>query len=345
MKNKKISIKDVAEEAGVSPATVSRVINDTDYPVKNKTKKAVKEAVEKLNYQPNQVARNLAKKQSNIIGIIVHDISSAYFSEMLRGIEDTFFENNYIINICDTRYSVKRQLKDLNLLQANHVEAVIFPGGVIYEDDYLKDIKKCFQTLKEDGCRIIGVTSNPFDIKNVDVGNVLASRTITEYLINYGHEKIAYVNGPEIMNATSERLQGYKEALQNRDLEVVHDLIIDGDFSFKGGRQAALNLLEKKHKFSAVVAANDESALGLMWEFQQRGIEVPEEVSIVGIGNIPRSKCSYPSLTTVNLPLHEIGENIGNYIINKLDTKNYITEEYEVNVGIVERQSVKNMNM
>lgn len=340
---KKISIKDVAKLAGVSTATVSRVVNNTDYPVKEETKAVVEKAVKELKFQPNRWARSLSQNKSNIIGVIVHDISSDYFSELLKGIEGVLFDNEFVINVFDTARKIDKQLKALNLLKADQADAVIFPGGIMFDDSSVDDIKQTIEGLKNQGCNIVAVTDNPFAIKNIDIGNTLATRTITEYLINKGHRNIAYLHGPELMNAAIERLNGFKEAMKNRQLKINEDFIIPGDFTFESGRKAALNIINKEKNISAVVASNDESALGLLWELHQRNIDVPGDISVVGIDNIPLSKYYFPPLTTINLPLHELGQKIGRYISAKLQGDQLI-DEIDVHVGLVERKSVKDIN-
>lgn len=340
-RNSKISIKDVANLAGVSPTTVSRVINDSDHPVSSKTKQAVKEAVKELDFQPNRMAQGLINNKSNIIGVIVHDISDAYFAEMAKGIEEITFDFNYIVNIYNTGRDIHKELQAVKMLKANQAEAIVLTGGRLLDDYYNRQMKKHIQQLKRQGCYIVSVTSHPFDIKNIEIGNKLAARTITEYLLNKGHRKIAYINGPKILNTTRERFSGYKEALDNRKIDIKDNFIIPGDFSFEGGRRAALELIEYIPEITAVVAVNDETALGLMWELKQKGINIPEDISVVGIGDIPDSKYSYPPLTTISLPLYKLGKQIGNYIMSKLLENRIVSEDIDVHIGLVERKSVR----
>jgi LacI family transcriptional regulator len=342
MKNK-ISIRDVARLAGVSPTTVSRVINDSEHPVNIKTKNAVEDAVKELNFQPNRLAQGLIKNKSNIIGVIVHDISDEYFAEMVKGIESIIFNHDYIVNIYNTNRDIHKELKAINMLKANRAEAIVLTGGYLLDDYYMQEMKQYIEQLKKQGCYIISVTSHPFDIKNIEIGNKLAARTITEYLLNKGHRDIAYVNGPEILNTTKDRFSGYKQALRDRNINLKEQLIIPGDFSFEGGRRAVLQLFKYIEDITAIVAANDETALGLMWQLKQKGIKIPEDISIVGIGNIPAARYSYPPLTTISLPLYTLGKQIGNYIMSKLQKDSVIGEDIEVHIGLVERKSVRDL--
>ncbi|MFW5986320.1 MAG: LacI family DNA-binding transcriptional regulator [Halanaerobiales bacterium] len=336
----KISIKDVAELAGVSPTTVSRVINDSDHPVSEDTRRAVEMAIKELNFEPNRLARGLIKNKSNIIGVIVHDISDPYFAEILKGIEEVTAAYDYILNIYNTYRNVEKELEAVKTLRAIQADGVVFTGGSLLDEKYRERMKWYVQELKKRKVTIVGIATHPFAIKNIQIGNTFAARTITGYLYDKGHEKIAYVNGPEILSTTRERLQGYRQALQSHHLIFDESLIIPGDFTFSGGREAARLLLDRISEITAVVCANDETALGLIWELKNCSIRVPEEVSVVGIGNIPEARYSYPPLTTMSLPIRRIGLLTGSYLINGLLNREELNIKEDMEISLVERESV-----
>ncbi|MFW6287571.1 MAG: LacI family DNA-binding transcriptional regulator, partial [bacterium] len=311
----KVSIKDVAKLAGVSPATVSRVINNSEHPVSDKARKAVENAVQELNFQPNRMARGLSSNRSNIIGVIVHDVSDDYFAEILKGIESVLYNYDYIVNIYNTYRNVDKELRAVNMLRVNSADALVFTGGSLLDEDYIDRMKEYISGLKKDGCFILGVTDHP-DIENIEVGNFEASKEISKYLIDRGHSKIAYVHGPPILNTSRERYKGFLKAHQEEDLSFDKSFLFKSDFSFEGGRKAALEIIRRVENITAIVAANDETALGILWELKNQGFDVPADISVVGIGNIPSSKYSYPPLTTVSLPIYQIGVTIGQRIIN-----------------------------
>ena len=340
--NNNISIKDVAREAEVSPTTVSRVINNSNHPVNNKTKALVKKAIKKLNYQPNRLAQGLKKNKSNIIGVIVHDISDEYFAQMVKGIETVTFDNDYIVNIINTERDIYKELKAVNMLKANRAEAIILTGGNLIDDEYYEKMEGHINDLKDQDTYILGVTSHPFDINNIRIGNKKAAETITQYLLNKKYKNIVYINGPEILSTTRERLRGYKNALKNADIKIKDEYIISGDFTFEGGRRAAENIkkmLAGGQNIEAIVASNDETALGLIWELKQKGIDIPRDIAVSGIGNIPAAKYSEPGLTTISLPLYELGQKIGNNVVNYLNGNIEEMKKLEVNIGLVERES------
>ncbi|NLM96828.1 MAG: LacI family transcriptional regulator [Halanaerobiaceae bacterium] len=345
IKKKSISIKDVARMAGVSPTTVSRVVNKSSHPVSSETREKVEEAIKQLNYHPNRMAQSLIKSKSRMIGVIVHDISDEYFSEVLKGIEEITFDHDYVINIFNTNRDVEKELKAVSILDAYQADAIVLAGGYLRDDYYRKSMEEYVRLLKNRGCYIFSVSTHPFDIINIGLGNELAAMTITEYLIGKGHKSFAYVNGPEILATTQERLSGFKKALRQNGLEDPDTPVIPGDFSFEGGCRAAKELLAYIGDITAVVVVNDETALGIMWELQQNGIRIPDDISIVGIGGIPASKYSYPPLTTIVLPLYALGKEIGRYIVDKLDNSTEEIDDIKLPpMELVERESVKENN-
>ncbi|PRX28289.1 LacI family transcriptional regulator [Orenia metallireducens] len=343
MEKSEITIKDVAKLAGCSPTTVSRVINNSDHPVSSKTKALVKEAIKELNFRPNRIAQGLKSDKSHIIGVIVHDICDSYFAQMVKGIEEFISDYDYIINIYNTNRGIEKELHSVNMLKVNRADAVVFAGSTLLDEEYRKIMGEYVQNLKKQGTVIVGVTPHPFEIVNIELGNELAAQTITDYVLNKGHRKIAYVAGPKILNTSQQRSEGFKKALKCRGIEVDNRLIIRSDFSFEGGRKAALELLDNIDEVTAVVAANDATALGLMWELNNQGIKVPQDVSVVGVDDLPEAKYSYPPLTTISLPVYKLGKQIGEYLINKLHGNKIVDDPANVQISLIERGSVRDL--
>ncbi len=338
-----ISIKDVARRAGVSPTTVSRVLNNSAHPVNSKTRRRVKAAIAELNFHPNRLAQGLINNKSHLIGVIVHDLSDPYFAEMVKGMERVIIKYDYIVNIYNTSRDVDKELKAVDLLRANRAEAVVLTGGTLLDQHYRKEMAGYIKELQSNGTIVLGVTAHPFNIKSIELGNSLAARLITNYLLEQGHRAIAYINGPAILGTTNERWQGFQEALLARKIPIRDKWIVAGDFSFEGGRRAARQLLDEITGLTAVVASNDEMALGVMWEFKNQGLAIPDDLSVVGIGNIPAAKYAYPPLTTIALPIFDLGVQIGEYLINTLADKGSFNDQPEVQLSLVERDSVRSL--
>lgn len=342
MANKEVTIKDVAKLAECSPTTVSRVINNSDHPVHKDTAERVEAAIRKLNFSPNRIAQGLKSDKSNIIGVIVHDICDSYFAQMVKGIEEFISGHEYIVNIYNTSRSVEKELYAVNMLKANRADAIVFAGGALMDKEYEQKMYSIVEQLKNQNTVLLGVTPHPFDIKNINLGNKKAAEMITEYLIEQGHQKIAFVDGPQNLYTSYLRRKGLKASLQKHNLDLKDDLIFPGDFSFEGGRRAALELLKKIEDVTAVLAANDATALGLIWELNNHGIKVPEDISVVGIDDLPEAKYSYPPLTTISLPIHQLGTNIGKYLLEIL-TKDQNPALESVGMKLIERNSVKKL--
>ena len=342
MANKEITIKDVARLAECSPTTVSRVINNSDHPVSKDTAEKVEAAIKKLNFSPNRIAQGLKSDKSNIIGVIVHDICDSYFAQMVKGIEEFISGHDYIVNIYNTSRSVEKELHAVSMLKANRADAIVLAGGALMDKEYEQKMYTMVEQLKSQGTVLLGVTPHPFEINNISLGNKKAAAMIGDYLVQNGHQKIAFVDGPEKLYTSYLRREGLKESLKNHGLQLKEDLIFAGDFSFEGGRKAALKIMEKVDQITAVVGANDATALGLIWELNNQGIKVPADISVVGIDDLPEAKYSYPPLTTISLPIYQLGTNIGKYLLESLKSDQQ-PELDNIEMHLIERKSVKNI--
>jgi len=229
------------------------------------------------------------------------------------------------------------------MLKANRADAIVFAGGALMDKEYEQKMYSIVEQLKSQGTVLLGVTPHPFDINNISLGNKKAAALIGDYLVENGHQKIAFVDGPEKLYTSYLRREGLKESLAKHNLKLEDELIFSGDFSFEGGRKAALKLMDKVDQITAVVGANDATALGLIWELNNQGIKVPDDISVVGIDDLPEAKYSYPPLTTISLPIHQLGTNIGKYLLESLTT-NQNSDLENVETKLIERESVKKLN-
>ncbi|RCW61855.1 MULTISPECIES: LacI family DNA-binding transcriptional regulator [Halanaerobium] len=343
MANKEITIKDVARLAECSPTTVSRVINNSDHPVSKDTEDKVKAAIKKLNFSPNRIAQGLKSDKSNIIGVIVHDICDSYFAEMVKGIEEFISGHEYIVNIYNTSRSVEKEVHAVNMLKANRADAIVFAGGALMDKEYEQKMYTIIEQLKAQGTILLGITPHPFEINNISLGNKTAAKIVTEHLLENGHRKIAFIDGPKNLYTSFLRREGLKDKLMENGLTLPDELIFDGDFSFEGGRKAALKLMDKIDQITAVLAANDATALGLIWELNNQGIKVPADISVVGIDDLPEAKYSYPPLTTVSLPIYQLGTNIGKYLLENLKEKKN-SKFNSIDLKLIKRNSVKDIS-
>ncbi|MFD1175292.1 LacI family DNA-binding transcriptional regulator [Paenibacillus puldeungensis] len=295
------TIKDVAQRAEVSVATVSRVLNNLPG-YSEDTKQKVMQAIKELGYQPNAIARGLINKRTQTIGVLFPNVSSSFSSEILHGVEEEAHKHNYSVIVCNTAEDGKRTMKYLQVLREKQVDGIIFSSGVLKEDYY-----KAMQTM---GTPVVLVaTKSDYDqVPYVKVDDYQASYDAADYLIRQGHRRVAMIGGSWLDPiAGRPRIEGFRQALKDHGVETRDDLILDGGFSFEGGVAATERLLASVSDVTAVFAAGDEMAIGAISAASRLGISVPEQLSVIGFDNLKLAEMSNPPLTTVSQPLQEMG--------------------------------------
>lgn len=329
-----VSIKDVAKEAGVSIATVSRVLNDIDV-VNDETKKKVLEAISKLSYRPNIVARSLKTQRTRTIGIIIPDISNQFYPEVVRGAEDVANIYNYNIMLCNTDLDPDKEMEYLHVLKEKMVD------GVLYMSNSLEpNIIELLNVLQIPTV-LIETRDKENAFPSVTIDNVKAAFDAVNYLISNGNKKIAYVGSHEdALNASALRFQGYKKALEDNNMEVNRDLISFGGLKAQEGYEAVDKILSKA-KFDAVFCASDDIAMGVINALREKGISVPKDVDVIGFDNTYSSAIFYPKLTTVAEPTYDMGS-VGMRMLIKIINKQKLeTDYYVLDHTIVKRDSCK----
>lgn len=304
-----ISIVEVAKRAGVSVATASRVISNSDYPVSELTRQKVLEAATELNYVPNTLARNLRTQRSNLIAVLVGDNTDPYFAQITRGVEEVANESGYLTIICNTDRQTAKELKYLQALRDYRVDGVIFAGGGLNEPGYPQLLEKQIKIMQEQGANIITLSQHTLQVPSVQADNFNGAREMTKRLIELGHRQIAFVTGPANLLVANIRFQGYMAALTQAGLPIQPQLLLVGDFSRAGGEQAvqSLRFLPPEQRPTAIFAANDETAFGVMLGLHKFGWRVPQDISVCGFGDLPFAEMVVPALTTVHIDLRELG--------------------------------------
>ena len=296
-----ITIYDVAREAGVSMATVSRVVNGNPN-VKPTTRKRVHEAIERLGYRPNAVARGLASKRTTTVGVIIPDISSIFFSELARGIEDIATMYKYNIILCNSDQNKDKEIHLINTLLEKQVDGIVFMGGEITQEHE--------ETFEKSPVPI--VLSATVDAKkhfpSVNIDYEQAAHDAVKALIDEGNEKIAMLSGTleDPINGY-QKFAGYKRALLDAGREVNDDYVTIGDYTHDSGLQAMNELLELEERPTAIFASTDEMALGLIHGAQDAGYSIPEDFEIIGFDNTRLATMVRPTLTSVVQPIYDIG--------------------------------------
>ncbi len=301
------SIVEVARLAKVSVTTVSRVLGGSSHPVSEKTRARVLEAARALNYSPSALAKALVKKDTRIVGVIIGDSADPYFAAIIRGIEDVARKNGYLVIVCNSDRIPEVELQYLRTLNDYRVDAVIFAGGGLLDRTYLAEVERILASLRERGAVCLSLSKHMFASLPVLVDNRQVVKDAVDYLIDLGHERIAYISGPEGVTTSELRLDGYKWALESHGLPVDSRLIVGGDFTYAAGLAAAGVIHRLRPKPTAVMAANDIMAIGCMTALKEMGYRIPRDISVMGVDDIPAAEFVEPSLSTVAIPMYELG--------------------------------------
>ncbi|WP_123043724.1 LacI family DNA-binding transcriptional regulator [Cohnella candidum] len=315
MKDSKII--DVAREAQVSVATVSRVLNDSRH-VSPSTKAKVLKAIEYMNFTPNASAKNLRSQKTRTIGVVVSDIHSSYFAEIVKGIENMANALKYKIIICDTQNEKEKELEFMSLAMNRTVDGIIFVSPVISNRDIAAFCERGYSAA------VIGRHVEHPDIPCAYTDNVKLAREVMQHLLEMGHRRIAFISGYADAIDSYERLEGYLKALRDAELPFVPDLVENGDFNETEGYLAFKRLWEKNPDMTAVFAANDEMALGVFKACRELGIPVPGRLAVVGVDNNRVTKYTSPTLSTVDQPNYAMGALLVEKFIDQMNDNDFI---------------------
>jgi DNA-binding LacI/PurR family transcriptional regulator len=293
------TIYDVARLAGVSTATVSRALNGTGQ-IAPATRATIEAAVEQLGYRPNTIARSLVTKSTQTIALLLPDITNPFYAALVSGIQQTALAQGWTMLLCTTESDAEREELYLRVLRAKQVDGALVDGLVLPPDRIARFVEDGFPIVCLD--RDIDSRSIPL----VQVDNRLGGRIATRHLVDLGHTLIAHVTGAGELGISDERLAGYRDAITEAGLPVDFQLVEEGRFTDDGGHDAARRLLERQPDLTAIFAANDLSALGVMNAVAEAGRRVPDDVSVVGFDDLHLSAYTSPPLTTIRQPAVEI---------------------------------------
>ncbi|OMD07139.1 LacI family transcriptional regulator [Paenibacillus odorifer] len=329
------TIKDVAKAANVSVCTVSRVIHNLEG-YSHKTKLKVLQAVEELGYYPNKVARGLVNKKTRTLGVLFPSVSSYFFCGILHGIEKATYDKDYTVIVCNTAEDGKRTKNCLKLLQEKQVDGIIFTCEVLKDEYYLQLRQKKTPLV------LVNAYSPKYTIPFVKVDDKHAAYQATSYLINKGHHNIAMIAGtPWDMIAGIPRVEGYRQALEEQGFIFNEARIAYGDFHMESGRAAMEKLLREAPPFTAVFAASDEMAIGAMGMAFEKGLKIPDDLSMIGYDDLMVSKIIFPPLTTVHQSLDQMGRLAVEKLLSLIEKPQEIPISTLMNHYIVERETVR----
>jgi LacI family transcriptional regulator len=333
MNKKKITLKDIAEMAGVSIATVSRVINQNGR-FSKETERRVKNIIKKFDYQPNLLARSLRTKKAQVIGIIVPDIINEFFARMTLEIQKRLFELNYMAIICNTNETTSVEEEHLSMLKGQRVSGVVFITGDLIKNQIQLDVPTIYIDRKPPNTR---------DSRNyVFIGsdNIQGGYLATQELINKGCQRIAFVRLGGDVSTHKDRFIGYKKALNECKMPTMDCLIRKIDnVSYKQGYKITKELFESDLLPDGIFYSTDILALGALKYLKEQGIKVPEDVRIVGFDDISLTQLSNPEITTIRQSVDYIADLTVNTLQKLIDGSSIDQKYYTVPVEIIRRKT------
>ena len=294
------TIYDVCAKAGVSMATVSRVINGNDN-VRKSTRQKVLKAMDSLNYKPNVIAQSLASKVSNSVGVLVSELSGPVFGQMMSGIEEELRKAGKHVFIASGHSDLEREKEGIEILISRNCDALIMHVEAV-SDDYLIELSKTSIPFVLLNRNVPSLDNNCITLNN-NYGGYLA----TKLLLDLGHTEIAYISGPLWKTDAQDRLTGHKRALKEHGVKYNKALNYEGNFKRQGGFSGLEYFLNSKHSFTGLVCGNDEMAAGSMVKARDEKLRIPDDLSIVGFDDINFARYLHPKLTTIRYPVNEMG--------------------------------------
>ncbi len=294
-----VTIGMVAQAAGVSASTVSRVLNGTAV-VSDLKKKAIDDAIANLGFVPNPVARGLAGGRTFSIGVVTQALDSPFYGAAMRGIEDELLPAGYNALFVSGHWNATAEARCIDVLQSRRVDGIVVLTGRL-TDQALKGYAKNQPLV------VTGRTLKAPGLFTLNFDNFEGGRLATLHLIQLGHRRIAFITGDAGHPDATERLGGYRAALKESGIAFDRELVVPGEYHELSGLLAVDHLLAKKQRFTAIFAANDQMAVGAALGLQRRSLRVPEDVSVVGFDDLPTSQYAIPPLTSVQQPAYELG--------------------------------------
>ncbi|MFI0370039.1 LacI family DNA-binding transcriptional regulator [Actinomadura sp. 1N219] len=307
------SLAEVARAAGVSVSTASRVLTGSSHPISAKTRAKVVAVAEELGYSPSALARALVSRSSRLMGVLVSDIVNPYFSVIARGVDDVASRAGYVTMLCNVDRRTTTEITRVRTMRDYRAAGVVFAGSGYVDDPKEPELAKAVRQAQEQGIHAVSLAARDIGCPVIAADARAAAHDITDYLVSLGHRRIAFIEGPEGMVATRQRRDGFLACMSNADLADGAQ-VLPGGFDFEAGHAAAMRLIARPPLPDAILAANDEAAVGALNALRQAHIDVPGEVSVAGIDDLRVAQ--FVGLTTVSLPLYEMGAMAARHIID-----------------------------
>ncbi len=334
--SKRVTAKEIARELGISTMTVSRALNDRPN-VDRETKQRVLERARQLGYIPNHIAKSLVLRRTNTIGVVVPEITHSFFPEVVRGIEEISYNAGYHLILTHSAEDAKRERDAIQTLASKQVDGILISTAQTVEDFsvYESILHRKLPLVFYDRC-VKGIGANCVSIDDEE-----SATLVTEHLIQHGYSPIAHISGPQRVQISAARLQGFLGALQKQNVEICDGLIVEGGFHEQDGYLAMLALLDlpEAQRPRAVVAVNDPAAFGAMKAINERGLRIPHDVAIVGFSDDIRAELMKTPLTTIRQNAYEVGRAAATKLLELMKETVTTVEEIVIKGELVVRNS------
>jgi len=324
--NNRVTIKDIAKEAKVSPSTVSMVMNDKPG-VGEETKVRVLEVIQSLNYRPNLVARSLVKGRSHSIALLIKSTKHPIFPEIAGGVDEVLKEHGYSLSIISTYDDVKLEYKEIENIKARGIDGILTSAALVDDENLVR--------LVNSGYPVVAVLRRTYNCDRLDyvlVDNRKGAYLALEHLIRLGHQRIAVIKGPSNTSTGVERFDGAVRAFKAYGIPVLEELVDEGDYSQKTGYLCTKRFLklDADKRPTGIFAINDDIALGAFEAVWERGLRVPEDIALVGFNNVETTSFCSIQITTVSQRTHEMGRLGAKRLIQKIEKKRGYRKRFQV---------------
>lgn len=328
-----VTIKDIAKLSGVSTTTVSKIINGKDNDIGKSTIEKVNKIIKELNYSPNTIARSMITKKTKTIGLIIPDVRNPFFTDLTRGAEDVANERGYSIFFCNTDDDLNKEIKYINNLIEKQVDGIALAGAAVRNKELEEKVNTRIPIISLDrNVYFKGIEGT------IEVDNYSGAYDAVSHLIKQGHKKIMLLSGQLNVKLSIDRLEGYKKALADNNIDYDEKLVVVGryssDFGYESMKKTTID-----SDVTAIFCGNDLIAIGAMNALKEKNISIPADISIVGFDDIFISSLLTPSLTTVRQPSYAIGQLAVEKLINILEGKENLNSKLEIKLELIVRDS------
>lgn len=328
---KNITIRDVAREAGLSIATVSRYLNGKGY-VSEQSEKKIKGVMDRLDYQPNEIARSLSNKKTNTIALIIPDILNPFFPELVVAIEGMAKEKGYSLVLINTQEELLHSTAFWRSLESRYID-----GLILASFQFTEDVRNGMGNTKLPFVRID--CSAGEDQKNsIEIDNYKGAKMAVEHLIDVGCKKIVHISGLNSYPSSSDRLLGYLDAMKSY-FPKQEASVYPGDFSLESGYELTKQLIFDKKGYDGIFLANDFMAIGALKALKELKISVPEDIAVIGFDGIKLTEMVEPEISTIVQPIYEVGSKATTRLIDMIENKNTPSEYSKLEVHLEKRKS------